>query len=355
MSDVIRNATSASGIHLHIDAVTVKKLTTSLSAIEQVGNSVWLAGDESKSLARLTLSQGVDYDKQANFPLGDFFPALQRKINQEMDLEALSWDEDTSRLWFVGSHSLHRKDIEEENSAPIDAVFRALGKINRQENRYVLGSVQLGEGAAGPHTEPIAASAAAIPFDKDTSSLIELLRKNAALAPFLEIPSKENGFDIEGLAVGQGRLFLGLRGPVIRGLASVLEFRIVDGKDVVLNADDAGVSPYRHHLLDLAGLGVRDLCVQGNDLLVLAGPTMKLDGPIRVYRWAGALGGEAKPLTCLFGIAVGEGTDHAEGIALFRQDAQTRLIVVYDSPGDVRLNSGEFYTADLFDLETPST
>lgn len=46
--------------------------------------------------------------------------------------------------------------------------------------------------------------------------------------------------------------------------------------------------PYRKHVLDLDGLGVRDLCPSGDDLLVLAGPTMDLDGPVRIYRWHGA-------------------------------------------------------------------
>jgi hypothetical protein len=31
------------------------------------------------------------------------------------------------------------------------------------------------------------------------------------------IPGKENGFDVEGLAFYQNRIFLGLRGPVLRG------------------------------------------------------------------------------------------------------------------------------------------
>lgn len=36
-------------------------------------------------------------------------------------------------------------------------------------------------------------------------------------APYLAIPGKGNGFDIEGLAVDGQRLFLGLRGPVLLG------------------------------------------------------------------------------------------------------------------------------------------
>ena len=49
---------------------------------------------------------------------------------------------------------------------------------------------------------------------------------------------------------------------------------------------------YRKHVLRLDGLGVRDLCPHGEDLLVLAGPTMDLDGPVHVFRWHGACAAE---------------------------------------------------------------
>src|SRR5262249_35796287 len=48
----------------------------------------------------------------------------------------------------------------------------------------------------------------------------------------LGIPGKDNGLDIEGLAFagmtndGAARLFIGLRGPVLRGFAAVLEVRV---------------------------------------------------------------------------------------------------------------------------------
>ncbi len=49
------------------------------------------------------------------------------------------------------------------------------------------------------------------------------------------IPGKDNGFDIEGLAVREDRLLLGLRGPVLRGHAFVLELSLEqDGKDLAL-------------------------------------------------------------------------------------------------------------------------
>src|SRR4030095_377034 len=91
--------------------------------------------------------------------------------------------------------------------------------------------------------------------------------------------SKDNGLDVEGLAVHGDTLYIGLRGPVLRGWACVLEvLPTTDDRDptrlrVAAFSDGAR---YRKHLLDLGGLGVRDLCPDGDDLLVLAGPSMAL-------------------------------------------------------------------------------
>ena len=63
--------------------------------------------------------------------------------------------------------------------------------------------------------------------------LTEALKKDDHIAPFMQrglpdgtvkgIPSKDNGLDVEGLAVSGNRVFLGLRGPVLRGWTVVIE------------------------------------------------------------------------------------------------------------------------------------
>ncbi len=142
------------------------------------------------------------------------------------------------------------------------------------------------------------------------------------------------------------RVLLGLRGPVLRGWAFVLELRPYvdeDEPDRLRLAPLDGGRRYRKHVLDLAGLGVRDLCPHGDDLLVLAGPTMDLEGPVHVFRWHDAMTVEAPTvvrgdaLTREVDLPYGEGTDHAEGIGLLDDD---RLLVVYDSPSPERLRDG---------------
>jgi hypothetical protein len=95
-----------------------------------------------------------------------------------------------------------------------------------------------------------------------------------------------------------------------------------------------GEHRHRLHFADLGGLGVRDLCRFGPDLLVLAGPTMVLDGPFRVHRLAGGASGplprvlsaEQLPVVA----ALDTGAVHPEGITVLAGDP-ARLLVVDDN------------------------
>ena len=118
---------------------------------------------------------------------------------------------------------------------------------------------------------------------------------------------------------------------------------------------------YRKHFLGLDGLGVRDLLVDGKDLLVLAGPTMDLDGPVHLYRWRDALKVQeetvvgAKELGRPMAIPYGRGVDHAEGICFLPKaarggDKDGKLLVLYDLPDEKRFKGNDIL-ADVFALE----
>lgn len=102
----------------------------------------------------------------------------------------------------------------------------------------------------------------------------------------MSLPGKDNGFDIEGLAIFGDTLLLGLRGPVLRGWAGLLQVQLrPSGKELHLSPLPGAGLQLRKHFLNLGGLGVRDLHVDGDDLYILAGPTMVLGGDIHLYRW----------------------------------------------------------------------
>ena len=73
----------------------------------------------------------------------------------------------------------------------------------------------------------------------------------------MSIPSKDNGLDIEGLAVKEGRLLLGLRGPVLRGWAIIIEIEPFESEAGVLELKEIGEdgAKYKKYFLDLNGLG----------------------------------------------------------------------------------------------------
>ncbi|BBH69679.1 hypothetical protein ACTI_63640 [Actinoplanes sp. OR16] len=330
---------------------------TNLSAVRTDGRVVWLAGDETASIERLTPNdeeKPSEYADERTFRLADLVDLPGADPDEEADIEGIAR---TGRfLWAVGSHSLRRRQIKDRHAGP--KALRRLARITGQDNRQILvripvvdvdGLPSLVKESEGEH--------AALLDPRD--NIRELLRDDEHLAPFLAIPSKDNGLDIEGIAVQGDRVYLGLRGPVLRGWAFVLELRPyvveADPTRLRLHEFEDGL-PYRKHVLDLDGLGIRDLCPAGDDLLVLAGPTMDLDGPVRIYRWLGA-GRAAMPeivrgetIRRELELTYGEGDDHAEGIGLIGPAEDGRLLVVYDSPAAARMTAGGAIVADVIRL-----
>ena len=332
-----------------------------LSVVERMDNVLFAAADEGAELVRLVAQDGgTAYREDAAFPLSDFFdlPAKSGE-SDEADIEVMAIAKDW--LWVVGSHSLARKKPRKKD-APAAALAR-LEKVRRDPNRFLLGRIPLGTDANGrptPMQTNRGHTARCLRFTDDGSALTRALRDDEQFARFLDIPAKENGFDIEGLAAWGDRLFLGLRGPVLRGWACILELAVEEDPDdpgllklLPIGPDDA---KFRKHFCDLDGLGIRELTFDGEDLLILAGPTMDLDGPVTLWRWTGAQGVtdesilRGDPLVRLLDLPYGDGTDHAEGIARVpRAGAAPALMVVYDSPDPGRQN-GTSVDADLFAL-----
>ena len=340
------------------DAARATGTHTNLSAVRSDGPVLWVAGDETATVERLVADDPAAprrYAQQTSFRLADLVDLPGDDADEEADVEGLA--RHGHFLWAVGSHSLRRRQIKAKHNG--EKALRRLAKVTGQANRQVLIRIPVRE------VDGLPTLVRELVVDGDThhaagfgahgTDLRDLLADDEHLGPFLPIPGKDNGLDVEGIAVAGERVYLGLRGPVLRGWAVVLELR----PDVAADAPDRlALRPfedgrrYRTHVLRLDGLGVRDLCPHGNDLLVLAGPTMDLDGPVHVFRWHDALVAETpqvvrdEQLTRELDLPYDVGTDHAEGIGLIGE----RLLVVYDSPSPTRLGSDGCVTADLVHL-----
>ncbi|MFC5168248.1 DUF3616 domain-containing protein [Nonomuraea angiospora] len=299
---------------------------TNLSAIRQGSAGLWVAGDETATFEHLTWL-GDHFGDQRTYPLADYVD-LPAGPEDEADIEGLA--RANGYLWLVGSHSLKRKKVKSKDP---DKAADRLATVVREENRFILTRLPLHDETPGPGT---------ILSGRD--NLTTHLRGDRHLAPFLELPGKDNGLDVEGIAVVSERIYLGLRGPVLRGWAVLLELRLEEAGRSRLRLRE----PYRKHFLNLGGLGVRDLCPDGDSLLILAGPTMDLDGPVRVVRWRPGTRQGVVPegeLETVIELPHGVKCDHPEGLALL---ADGRLMVVYDSPSPARFTPAGGVLADVF-------
>jgi hypothetical protein len=340
-------------LHFTPDAVAAGT-HVNLSAVRTDGDRhLWVAGDETATVERLTL--GPDgYAEQRGFRLSDLV-GLPGGAGDEADIEGLA--RAGGYLWAVGSHSVVRRRVKPTHSTR--KAIKRLTRLRVDPNRYVIVRMPVVAGADGrPELVRQAPDGrtAALLGAPGHPHLVDLLAGDEHLGPFLAIPAKDNGLDVEGLAVHGESLYVGLRGPVLRGFAVVLELLPREAGPGRLELAPIGEDgrPYRKHFLDLAGLGVRDLCPHGRDLLVLTGPSMDLDGPVRVYRWHDAAVAESPvlargdALTRELDLPYGEGDDHAEGIALM-PDGET-LLVVHDSPATARRPDDHVVEADLVRL-----
>ena len=356
------------------------ELTSGLSAVALDGDDLWVASDELTSVERLTRRGDGGFANQRSFELdvsrgGPLrLPAVGQtdedgdEVDQEIDIEGLDFD--GQYLWLVGSHSVKRKNLKDKNEEDKKNIDR-LRKTDDQGNRYLLARVpvvrdaETGEALLKPSSPDGTLTAAQLPGTMTENALtLAILEKDEDgktdrhLAPWLQLPGKDNGLDIEGLAVAGERVFLGLRGPVLRGWAVILELHVEDGAAGELKLKKIGVKgrAYRRHFLNLGGLGVRSLGVDGRDLLVLAGPTMTHDGPVRVFRWPGGAAEDKEALVWPeelgppLDIPHGEGVDRAEGMALLRGNDPPSVMVVYDAPSAERRVGESGVRADVFEL-----
>jgi hypothetical protein len=154
----------------------------------------------------------------------------------EIDIEAIAAEGDS--YYIIGSHGISKKE----------------GIV--QSNRYSLFRLGV-DPATGKPTRPLSL---------ERTSLSNILRADPILGEHFGQPLQLRGVNIEGLAVRNGRLFVGLRGPNLDGNAFVLE---VGANDVF---GGKAQPPYTLHKLQLGpGLGIREIVAARSGFLIIAG------------------------------------------------------------------------------------
>jgi hypothetical protein len=269
--------------------------------VVKIGDWLLLGNDEGHQL--LVCRQGNDTD---TWEVADSIALTS--ADDESDIEALTYA--GGFVYVVGSHSLRRRSLKPA-TLTVRQNRKRFARVQAQKSRNRLYR---------------------IPFDKESGklgeaesiSLSKRLRKDDFLAPFTQIASKENGVDIEGIAVHHGRLYIGFRGPVLR-----------DNLVPVMVLDFDHPKRYGLRFVDLRGQGVRDMVSLGDALLLLSGPVGDAPGPFRIWLWDGKdqLPGTdrfVRPAKRLGNVGVPPGAK-AEGLGLLgAQGDEADLLVILD-------------------------
>lgn len=282
-----------------------RKLIGSLSSISIHGHTAWTVSDEGNTIERFCRR-----NDRFEFQFEDSLEFSSELLEHEMDLESI--DVQDSRIWICGSHSRVRPS---GKNGPPGAT------IEDRPERNVLGSLGL------KCEEP------AMLTRSGPGSLRSALSQDPHLAPFMQLAAKENGFDIEGMLVRPDRVLLGLRGPVIGGHAMVVSLRRSDRQ---VHLDNFVVT-----FVDLNGLGIRDLCGDGDQTFILAGPATPTDGPFRLYCWT------QTNLIKLHDWSLTN--EHPEGVCAYQHGGKRGLVVVYDK-SDKDRRGKDYVMADWFEM-----
>ncbi|WP_114390211.1 DUF3616 domain-containing protein [Notoacmeibacter marinus] len=314
-----------------------------VSALAVSGRTLFATCDETASIERLIF----DADKGAftdhvSFPLGSIFD-LPDGIDGEMDIEGLEIAD--GWLWICGSHSLKRDGPDGKGLAGLD-------DIDWDPNRAFLGRLPLldrGDGVFEPVAlvEPVGGErreAAALKMNDKGGPMRRRLEGDPLLGPFMSLPCKENGFDIEGFAAHGETVWIGLRGPVIGSHAIIIELQLKEKKSKARRLKPQKIDGRRYRLygIDLDGQAIRDLRFREGVLYLLSGATTDLEAMQAVYRieqWPPETDiVPAHKVERVLDLPVLRGSDHAEGLCFFRRQEGWDMLIAYDSPDDDRID-----------------
>lgn len=279
---------------IHIDPLNISGIVVNeqfMALVTDEGNQLELFKPSAKgwqSLQVITLTQSLD----------------------EIDIEGVAWQ--APYLYALGSHSAKRKKI--KDGATQKENLKRLQETSLETARQQLFRVELNN-----------------QFDVTDIQSLSLqpeLQADPIVNAFIGLPSKENGIDMEGLAIDdKGRLFIGLRGPVLRGNIGMI-LRIETKKKRF------EIKKSKWLYFDAEGRGVRGITETSDGFLVLTGAVGDQPMSYQVYRWSGknALAGkDSKPSDFVYLCDLPDSKGKPEGIQFLKQSAQhIEFVIVND-------------------------
>lgn len=283
-----------------------------ISAMEQVGQWLYVVADEGRDLQRLSGDASSGFGQPTSYGLMDGKHRKKPSKGAEFDLEAMAYDGKRS-LYVVGSHSAKRRQLQGRQTKSAKANLNHFAQVHAEKARRVLFRIAL-DAQGLPKGKP------------EKISLWKAISGNPLLKPFTRIPSKENGVDIEGLAVAGDTLYVGFRGPVLRdNWVPVLVGRFADME-----------KRSRIKFVRLDGLGIRSMVSLGKQgFLILAGPVGSGPGGFHLYHWDGkdqlpAKDGERGLVRRLAEVPAKRGHKPEAMTLVSRQGKRLQLLLAFD-------------------------
>jgi hypothetical protein len=316
--------------YMNISAVTMNEEGTLL-----------VLGDDEKSHIQILGKSG-----EVKFKLHDDGNFALASEETELDIEGIARNKDFT--WVIGSHSMSRKSM--LNPERLKQKQGSGDKLNENYNHERIATVAVEPTREWLYRLEITDSGSVRQGSIRRGSLRDIFANHPVLGRFQNIPAKENGIDIEGLAVIAGddpkqtRLFAGLRGPLLRGPLAV----VLDVSATEANADDGRpilkIKLEKTHYLALGGRGVRGMSEMKNKkdgYLILAGPVGGEPTPYMLYHWNGE---DSVPEIdtpdaihnvtelCRIPLPKAEPRAKAEGVHfLLEEEGIVKFVIVYDS------------------------
>jgi hypothetical protein len=258
---------------------------------------------------------------------GDFIPLISNTFKNdplELDAEGVTFAD--GAFYVIGSHGRPRH----EEGKPDDK------NIARAEATRQVFRIALPPDAIDMTTGKIKVA----PKITGSSALAGIIKAQPKLTEWFDKALEDNGLTVEGIAAKDGKLYMGMRGPVLSdGKAIILEVPI----PMVFEGQQGEV---RLHELDLAKdtqgnpRGVRDLVPHMDSFLILAGPVNdpedddKYDireGDYTVLSWSGS---EA-PLVGRFHLmGYGKKVKPEAILPLEAKAGSFRALVLFDGPNN---------------------
>lgn len=239
---------------------------------------------------------------------------------EEIDIEGIAVGEEY--VYVVGSHSRKRKKIKLDKS--VKENLKRLSTIKIEPSREQLFRLKLD------------ANGQLIKGSIKKISLRDIFANHPVFSLFQPIPSKENGIDIEGIAVNEklGEIYIGFRGPVLRGnYTPIMVLTFKDGK-----FKQKKIKKPELRYINLNGRGVRGIAQYTDGFLILGGPVGDQPMSYQLYFWdgKGMVPGEDNPevshhIKQLCEIPLPNSKAKAEGIEFLKQEeGKVYFLVVYD-------------------------